>query len=447
MENISQNQYSPNIIFNLKGFVYGDKSKENQFVRCKNSFNIVGYISRKEAEKRNNSQDLSVADKDYFEIDNAWNIASYATLRPGSAGAFSKNSTSLDKNDLKEVMKKLRTTKSTIWTGVLSFTPLIANQFCNSKEQAQKILNDHLPVLFKNSAIDYDNLNLYAAYHVNTQHPHIHLIFWEEHPTRIDSKGKITYNYNNPSRKPYLPKDCLSDFKFSIAKSFEENNEYLLLRDKVRQSVKDNFINGDYTNLLTELYLRDRDIIDSSGKQYGRLSSEQKSRIDKSVNSIIDANPDTRKLYSQYTSYLMQAHLQNIKILNENNMPIPERAKNFYDNRLNELKNRLGNEYLKNMKQFALSHYDFEQSKSLILKPYAEQSSSSYMRSIRKFKKPYQNSNNSILKNLEQAVKDEVIVFRNNLDKYFAELKEKGVDLIYEEEVGQSTASSSETFE
>lgn len=447
MSTASTMQKSPNIIFNLKGFVSGDKSKENDFARCKNSFNIVGYLSRKEAEKRNKDEDLSVLENDYFEVENAWNIASYAALRPGSAGAFSKDSVDLKKEDLAEIMRKLRTTKSTVWTGVLSFTSMTANEFCSSKEQAKALLEEHLPVLFEKSALDYENMEWYAAYHVNTLHPHIHMVFWEKEPTRINSRGKLTYNYNNPTKKPYLPKECLSDFKFSIAKSFEKIPEFYALRDKVRQAVRDDFTNGDYANLLSSLYENDHDIIDKPIKQYARLTKDEQRRIDKSVKALIDANPETRKMYNLYSSLLMQAHMQNIKLLKDNNMPVPERTKKFYDSRMQELKSRLGNEYLKNMKQFALTRTQYQDAKALLMKPFLGQSSSSYMRGVRKIRKPFQSTSNSILKSLEQAVKDEVVVFRNNLDKYFAELKAKGVDLIYGEEERQQAADTDEAFE
>ncbi len=447
-EGISGAGSSPDIIFNLKGFVYGNTSKENSFVRCKNSFNIVDYLARKDAAIKNStivSSDVLMDES--LEVMGDWNIASYAANRKGSAGAFTLDKSKLDKEDLRQIMKELRTTRSTVWTSVLSFTPQLAKQFCNSREQAQTILKENLPKLFEGSKLDFDNLRVLAAYHVNTQHPHLHVVFWEKEPTRLSSKGKLTYNYNHPTKKPYLPKECLSNFKFSLAQTFNKNKlDFWSLRDKIRTAVRDDLKNVDHINFLSSMYEQDKDIIENAGKQYGRLSASEKRRIDKSVMEFINRNPQTRKIYELYTSLLMQAHMQNIQILKDNHMPVPERTKNFYDSRMTELRARLGNEYIKNMKFFGETHTAYRHNRSSLLRPPNQCSSSSFMRSIRSLKKPLHQSTSAILSKFEKAVKDSVIVFKNNLDRYFAELRATGVDLIYGEE-GQQGGQTEEAFE
>lgn len=440
---------SPDIIFNLKGFVYGSDTKENKFVRCKNSFNIVDYLARKAAAVKNGAIiESDVLMDESLEVMGDWNIASYAANRKGSAGAFTLDKAKLDKDDLRQIMKELRTTRSTVWTGVLSFTPQVAKQFCNSREQAQKILAEHLPKLVEGSNLDFNNLRVFGAYHVNTQHPHLHIVFWEKQPTRISSSGKLTYNYNHPTKKPFLPKENLSNFKFSIAKTLNKDKlDFWSLRDKIRTAVREDLTATDHINFLSSMYDKDKDIIENAGKQYGRLSAADKRRIDKSVMEFINRNPKTRKIYELYTALLMKAHLQNIQLLKDNHMKIPDRANQFYDSRMAELRARLGNEYLKNMKVFGVSRNLYQNQRGLITLPPGGKSSSNYMRNIRTIKKPLQRTTNLVLSELEKAVQDNVIVFKNNLDKYFAELKAKGVDLIYGEEEGHQGDGTGETFE
>ena len=449
MNNSSSSGKSPDIIFNLKGFTYNSNNDGNDFVRCKNSFNIVDYFNRKEATIKNaeiNASDILMDES--LEVMGDWNIASYAANRKGSAGAFTLDKTKLDKSDLRKIMKKLRTTHSTVWTGVLSFTPQLAKQFCNSKEQAQTIIKENLPKLFEKSNLDFENIDVFGAYHVNTQHPHIHLVFWEKQPTRLNSKGKLTYNYNHPTKMPFLPKECLSDFKFAVAKSLDKNKlDFWSLRDKIRTAVKDDLNDTNHINFLSFMYDKDKEIIEKAGKQYGRLSAVEKRKIDKSVMEFINRNPKIKKTYDTYTALLMQTHLQNIKLLKNNNMPVPERTKKFYDNRIAELRARLGNEYLKNMKIFGESHSNYQATRLTLQIPPNRESSSSYMRNIRKIKKPLQSTTQAVLAKLERAVNDNVILFKNNLDKYFAELRAKGVDLIYGEEEGQPDGQTGETFE
>lgn len=439
---------SPNIIFNLKGFNYRDTSKQNAFARCKSSFNLVDYLARKEAMLKNSEiVDSDILMEESFEVAGDWNIAKYAAMRKGSAGAFNLDKTKLDKKDLQEIQKQLRTTKSTVWTGVLSFTPMVAKEFCNNIEQAQKLLQDNLPKLFEGSQLDFENMRMFAAYHVNTQHPHLHIVFWEKEATRLNSKGRLTFNYNNPTKKPYLPKECLSNFKFGIAQACSNSNlDFLKLRDEIRNSVKDDFSNRSYLNLLAQLYEKDKAIIGRAGKQFGRLTAAEQKQVNKSVDALINCNPNTKKTFDLYKALLMQTHLQNIKLLNDNNMPVPERTKKFYDTRINELRTRLGNEYLKNMKEFAKAHENFVQSRSKLDFPPNGQSSSNFMRGIRRLKQPLKQNSNIIIQALQRSIKDDVILFKNNLDRYFEELKAKGVSLIYEEN-GQSVAGGGETFE
>ncbi len=449
MNNSSSTGKSPDIIFNLKGFTYNSINAGNAFVRCKNSFNIVDYLNRQEATIKN--AEITASDilmDESLEVMGDWNIASYAANRKGSAGAFSLGKAKLDKNDLRNIMKELRTTHSTVWTGVLSFTPQLAKQFCNSREQAQKIIQENLPKLFEKSKLDIKNIQFFGAYHVNTQHPHIHMIFWEKQPTRLSSKGKLTYNYNHPTKKPFLPAECLSNFKFAVAKSLDKNKlDFWSLRDKIRTAVRDDLNDTNHINFLSSMYEKDKEIIEKAGKQYGRLSSEDKRKIDKSVMEFINRNPKIKKTYDMYTALLMQTHLQNIKLLKSNNMKVPERTKQFYDSRISELRTRLGNEYLKNMKFFGETHSKYQINRSGLQVPPNRESSSSYMRNIRAMKKPLQSATRTVLAKLEKAVNDNVIVFKNNLDKYFAELRAKGVELIYGEEERPASGETGETFE
>lgn len=447
-QNVSNTGSSPAVIFNLKGFVFGANSKENDFVRCQNYFNMVGYLCRNEATIKNeNIVENEILQDESIEIKEDRNIASYVANRKGSAGAFTLDKLKLNKKDLDAVKEQLSSTRSTVWTGVVSFTPQIGKEFCNSSEQAQKILIEHLPQLFEGSKLDFANLNVLGAYHVNTQHPHIHIVFWEKEPTRISSTGKLTYNYNHPTKKPYLPKECLSNFKFSLAKTFDNYKlDFWGLRDKIRTAVRDDIHDTNSINFLAEMFEKDKNIIYKKGiKQYGRLTNEEKRQIDKSVMEFINRNPNTRKIYELYTANLMQAHLQNIKLLKDNNMPVPERAKLFYDKRMKELRSRLGNEYLANMRLFGKSEEYYLYRRAYL--PKNGLSSSNYMRNLRELKKPLKNTTNYILSELEKSVKDSVILFKNNLDKYFAELKAKGVELIYGEEEGQQGDGSGTSLE
>lgn len=424
-------QNSPNIIFNVKAFLPGDTSPENDFIRCKSSFDAIEYFNRKNATDRcdENTEKLI---RDYFEITGkGGDIIGYGKNRHGSAGAFSSDKI-LSQEELNEYRKKLSTTKSVVWSSVLSFTPMLAAQFCRDKTQAQRIINDNIAALCKNSNLEAENLEWIAFLHQNTEHPHIHFVFWEKQPTRLNSQGKLCYNYTNPQHKGHLPIQSINDFKYEVARSFNENKfDYLTLRDEIRYSLRNDIAAKSQQVLL--LSITHKDIFNSDKKQYARFSADDQRRIDFGVRCLLEKNPQLKKTYDTYVKFLSETHTQNIKLYTANNMAVPENAENFFSSRMKELRSRLGNEYLKAMRAWIASDAQKKAAEKAVPKPFMNQSTSSYMRALRKARTPFKKSISGILTSFEKAVGDEMTLFKNNLDSYFKELQAKGVDLIYGE--------------
>lgn len=427
---MKKQQFSPSIIFNLKASLPKNKSQFDDFVRCKTSFDIVGYNLRKKAISDDDREVLKIMEST-FDLADAGDISHYIGERPGSTGGFDKDKF-LSKQDLANIRKELRTTQSVVWTAVISFTPMLADKICNNKNQAQELIKEHLPALCKNSELNFENLNYFGALHTNTAHPHIHLTFWEKSPQHINKYGKVCFNYTNPTKKGHLPIQSINDFKMSLALSADKTSySYYSLRDEIRSGLKSDIKNDSIKANM--LYLKDKDIFDSKITQYSKLPLDHQKRIDNSVKAFIDSRPHLKRLYNSYTTQLLKHHNQIIKLHNDNNIPVSDRAKNFYDNRINELRIRLGNEYLKTIRQCGTLNGATARKVATLKKPYKLQSSSHFMRSKRRYTGPNTYNVFCLLKEMERAVEDEVILFKNNLDAYFKELLEKGVELIYAE--------------
>ena len=173
---------SPNIIFNIEAHLPGSNSEKNSFYRCKNKRNIVNYSNRENAvnssiETRSSEVDQICADLNV----SAGSIASYVNNRPGSTGSFNTEKM-LDEKDLLAYQEKLKSTQSIVWSAVLSFTPEIAAAFCKNKDDAQNLLNENLPILFKDTKFDISNIDWFGSYHRNTDNPHVHFVMFENLP-------------------------------------------------------------------------------------------------------------------------------------------------------------------------------------------------------------------------------------------------------------------------
>lgn len=337
---------SPDVIFivNYHGLANTDK---NNFYRCKNSnANIISYLERMKSKDNFSNSEIEKINN-YLELSNAAskNILNYQNFRPGSTGSFNQKGM-LEKDDLKKIYSELATTKSLVWDAVLSFTPQVAEKICSSKNQAQKLIKDNLQYLFQNSNIDFNNIKWLGSFHLNTDNPHIHLVLWEKDPKYIDSQGKRSY-----TKIGKIDKEYIDNFKYKICdianlKTFN----YYNLRDDTRRNLRLGIQNSKF--YMDTFYKKTLPIIEKGHFQYARLDDKDKNTIDVLIKDFIKIRPDLADNVQLYKNNLAdhQAHIvQNFMSLHQN---VPDRAKNFYNERVNDFNVRLANEFLKIMKDY-----------------------------------------------------------------------------------------------
>jgi hypothetical protein len=125
-------------------------------------------------------------------------------------------------------------------------------------------------------------------------------------------------------------------------------------------------------------------------------------------------------------------------LFEKNNVKPPKKAQNFYSSRKSELTARLGNEYLKSMREWGEEFKIFDTNRIKAEKPFNGKSTSSCLNAVRTYKKPFARQTNSFFKSFTKAMTAEVKTSNNNLKQYFAELKAKGVTLIYDNDEEQA---------
>ena len=339
---------SPSIIFNCNYCTANDTSERNDFYRCKNaSFNIVTYVDRDSAADKLPDEEAKKvkAAIEHTELTGT-SILGYGDKRKGSTGLFFKDEKNADKGKQKAI-KDLQETGSNVWHSVLSFTPEISNLFCTNKAEANKLLQKTLPDLFKNSGLDYNNINWCAAYHTNTDHRHIHLVFWEKEATHISSKGEKSF-----TKKGNIPQSCFANFKASILKNYSESGlEYFSMRDEIRQGITSTMKNN--RSLFESFVSRSASIIEGGHYQYGRLNDEQKKTVDAFAKLALEKDPALAKKYNEYLKNLKHSQALYIKAYTDNNVKkIPKNVTSFYSSRKKELDARLGNAVLKQLKEY-----------------------------------------------------------------------------------------------
>ncbi|MBE6537792.1 MAG: hypothetical protein E7673_07600 [Ruminococcaceae bacterium] len=344
---------SPSIIFNCKFCPSDTHSEENSFFRCKTNFNIIDYEDRTGAADKSD-RELSDKLKALLEDSSATgrDILGYEGERPGSTGIFTKN----PEENTEEIKNKLHKTPSIVWHAILSFTPEIGDKFCSNKADAEKILRENLPALFKSSSMDYENINWHAALHTNTENHHIHFSFWEDMPSRLDKFGNPKY-----TQRGMLSTTSMDAFKASIIHSFSNNSlEYLSFRGELREGLL-SVIKSD-KSLFNRFVEKADSIIEGGHFQYARLDKDQKKLVDDFVNLIMTNNTELRKKHDAYTDGLMSSQAELFKLYRDNHIKnIPDNVCNFYSSRKNELDARLGNTLLKQLKTYSVGKTKLEE--------------------------------------------------------------------------------------
>ena len=118
--------------------------------------------------------------KDLQKLD----FVEYSNNNTKSSGIFNQNG-KMKSEDIAQVRKDLRKTKSVIWSGIISFEEKFGKKWCVNFEQAYNLVK-----YFKRAGLNPNNIEWFAGLHENTENRHIHIVFFEKQPLRIRGNGK-----------------------------------------------------------------------------------------------------------------------------------------------------------------------------------------------------------------------------------------------------------------
>ena len=262
--------------------------EQRAFYSCKNDFDYVGYVNKGSKEQL-----------DYI---------SYSGDNEKSLGIFNQDGL-LNEKDISELRNRLRTTRSVIWHGVISFTEEFGNKYCDTYEKAYNLMKTEMPRFFKNAGLNPKNIIWYAGLHTNTDNKHIHFSFFENEPLRkFRDKEGVQYS------KGHIAIGVIRQFKKSIElKLLNLSSEIVLNRTSITNEFK-KLERTIFVKRIKELI----EILPLTGRMsYDSKEIEKfKKKIDNVVNSMIMTNASLRQKLNDF-DYLVSKKDEEIRNINK----------------------------------------------------------------------------------------------------------------------------------
>ncbi len=180
------NSFQAPFICNIEFTAPSRFQKENEKIVQRN-VNHIQYIATREGvevEKETQQVKALVKDEDELDLEKYLN---YISDRPGSHGLFSQN----DNPNLKAIKEELAEHRGVVWRVVLSLTENDAKKLGYSNREAwETALRATVPEAMSKMRIGETNLRWVAAFHNEKDHPHVHLVCWENKPKR--RRGRLS---------------------------------------------------------------------------------------------------------------------------------------------------------------------------------------------------------------------------------------------------------------
>ena len=252
----------------------------------------------------------------------------------------------------KEAKAKLESLdqRGIFWRGFLSFPSDFAyNNGLITKMDFYSLTNNVVPSLLLDMGLNLNNVEWMCTLHRDTvKHPHIHFCFYEKHPTNVS---------------PRVPKFAIHNFKSNVANYLIDNTNFYKLRDetfndiigkvdikelnKIRtQRLYSDKYRRDLNNMLLDLYK----VIPEKGRlQYNSKNMDSyKDRLDNIINYIL-MHDSVKYDYAKYLK-LLEQHQKELEDIYGSSSE--NKNKKYYNDQLNRLFTKIGNEILTNYKRY-----------------------------------------------------------------------------------------------
>lgn len=276
---------------------------------------------------------VSLADKDSFFSENKetfhWNMN--GDINPKK-----------ELNNIKDL-----DSKGTLWSLVVSFPPEFAiNNGLVTKLDYYNLTNSFLPNFLTGMGLDLNNIIWFSSLHRNTNNPHIHINFFEHKKTLTN---------------PKIPYSCIYNLKSNIANYLINNEVFYTLRDKELKDIINTISFEDLNKIKNQKLFSDSyrkglnkqllSFYDTLPKR-GRLQYNSKDIIPYkndlyNIINYILMHDSVKYNYANYLKLLKEHQKELIQIYGDGK---DNKNQKYYENQLNKLYSKIGNEILSNYK-------------------------------------------------------------------------------------------------
>lgn len=235
------------------------------------------------------------------------------------------------------------------WNLVLSFPPDFAiNNGLITKSDYYDLTKNIMPSLITDMGLKIENTIWMVALHRNTDNPHLHICIVEKNKTA--SKG-------------FIPKFAIKNLKSNIGNYLINNNEFYKLRDKEFSTITGGVSLKELTKIKSHKLYSDKfrktlnqkllsfyDTLPKIGRlQYNSKNMQPyKQELDSIIHYIL-SHDSVKYNYANYLR-LLEEHQKELNSLY--GMSDANRRRKYYNDQLNRLYSKIGNEILANYKKY-----------------------------------------------------------------------------------------------
>lgn len=236
-----------------------------------------------------------------------------------------------------------------VWNLVISFPPDFAiNHGLITKSDYHDLTKNIMPSLITDMGLKLDNTIWYASLHRNTDNPHMHIMIAEK--VKTASKG-------------FIPQSAIKKMKSNIGNYLIDNTKFYELRDKEFSTITGGISLKELTKVKGQKLYSDKfrktlnqkllsfyDTLPPKGRlQYNSKNMKPyKKDLDDIIHFIL-SHDSVKYNYANYLR-LLEKHQRELNSLY--GMSKDNKDKTYYNDQLNRLYSKIGNEILSNYKVY-----------------------------------------------------------------------------------------------
>lgn len=291
----------------------------------------------------------------------------YYDYRIGSKGGFTEKGYR-DANECQQVADTYQ--PAVIYQSVLSFDKdfAIKNSIV-SKNQMELLVRKSMPSMLKELGFDPKNIEWTAFYHTNTEHPHIHISFFEKEATRkqyrlpkkkLDKARSVIVSKLELNINLYMQKDeRLHRLMDTIEQCELDTSLLYALSDSINNSLK---IPNDLKPIIDKMVQLEHDLPKTKSMKYNSKNIRPYHDQIREIIHDLYRTESIQPFFDQYKQLLDEIKELQIRLYGTGDMVYKKDGEDskgsgygaeaqecYYKNRMYELETRVGNLILRNI--------------------------------------------------------------------------------------------------